>query len=188
MAREKRGRSDGSWVVEVVWVDMDDANYSYFTEKYPLTNVEAGQVDNGDGTYGSQAPTAAQVSTERDRRLAAGFTHRSHTFGLTNEETADIAAGVAKALQFVEDNKAWLDLVPAVDPGTSLRWLYPSDKNTDAVWPTKTSPFYLSMTADEMIELGKQAAEETSWIKRKSREISAMSPIPDDYDNDSRWT
>lgn len=115
-----------------------------------------------------------QVDQERDRRIAAGFTHAGKTYDSNPESMRRIDKAYAVACRaLVEGAKAG-----------NLRW---ADATQDFRWIAKDNT-YVTMDAPTVVTFGEAAAAwETKHIYR-ARELKSMSPIPTDYTADKYWS
>lgn len=115
-----------------------------------------------------------QVDQERDRRIAAGFTHAGKTYDSNPESMRRIDKAYAVACRaLVEGAKAG-----------NLRW---ADATQDFRWIAKDNS-YVAMDAPTVVTFGEAAAAwETKHIY-KARELKSMPPIPSDYTDDKYWS
>lgn len=127
-----------------------------------------------DGTWVIPPPSKEQVDSERDRRIAAGFTHGGKTYDSDSEAMHRVNKAYAVACRaLVEGAKAG-----------NLRW---ADAAQDFRWIAKDNS-YVAMDAPTVIAFGEAAAAwETKHIYR-ARELKSMSPIPSDYTADKYWS
>lgn len=134
--------------------------------------VFGGYASNGDGTFTAPpkpAPTNEDVNTERERRVNLVVpiylsTGKVFAVDMANGGRANIGD---LALMAVIKNGA----------GITTDFTFRDANDTDQ-----------TLTNDEVIEMGMQAAASYDAYYKKSWALKALSPIPQDYENDSYWT
>src|SRR5690606_3614034 len=118
-------------------------------------------------------PTANDVDTERDRRIASGFTFGGQTYQLDKDSQGRITAMGADA-RFAG--------LAGASPG-NYRW---ADPDNDFGW-IATDNSVTPMDAQTMVAFADAAQ---LWVSRHifaARAIKDMDPIPADYAADEHW-
>lgn len=118
-------------------------------------------------------PASVDVDTERDRRIAAGFTYagklfQARQFDLDNIRSMATAASV-KIVQGAQDG--------------DLRWF---DPNNDFYWIAADNTT-MPMSAPDMVEFAMTAAAWGSKHILAGAALKSMSPIPTDFANNKWW-
>ena len=139
------------------------------------TQVYAGYTHNGDGTFSAPPPapiTKNQVNIERDRRINLPV-------------TVTVSAGEAEQKIFKIDmanggrqNISDMALMAVVKNGAGLTdpFIFRDADNIDQ-----------TLSNNEVIEMGMQAAAAYDAIFKKSWALKALDPIPTNYADDSHW-
>jgi hypothetical protein len=139
------------------------------------------------GMFSAPAPTRADVSAERDRRINGGFDFKGGTItvakriqtdpdareniaGRTQSATRAIAAGAAAGAT------KWLHLVDAnADPLKDFTWITASNE-------------VVPLCAHTMQAMGDAAAAHKAKLIYAAFKLKAMNPIPADYaTNETYW-
>jgi hypothetical protein len=118
-------------------------------------------------------PTAAMVTTERDRRVDDGFVFQNNLYQFDPASKARVT-GAATLAKFA--------ILAGAQPG-NYRWMNP---NLDFTW-TPTDNSTVLMDAQTCSAFGDAAAihEQTHFLAAKA--LKAMDPIPDDYRDNKYW-
>lgn len=132
--------------------------------------ISAGhQVSN----YEPPRVTPADVNAERDRRML-GFAYGGHVFQFDATSQQNISGAATMAM---------MAITSGAQPG-DLRWMSPA---YDFSWITLDNQ-PVPMDAHQMLAFASAAALFKSDLIFKARQIKDMSPIPQDYKSDVRWS
>jgi len=118
------------------------------------------------------APTSADVTAERDRRLQT-FTFNGAVYDFGGDSTVNIAGAGSLALAAI---------INGAQPG-NLRWANPS---RDFVWIASDNSS-VTMDAQTCFAFAQAAATWKASHILAARAIKDMTPIPADYDANARW-
>jgi hypothetical protein len=118
-------------------------------------------------------PNSANLNSERDRRIAAGFIYGGKAFDFDDRAKANIS-GAAQL--------AFMAIVAGAQPG-------------DLFWNGGLSPFtwiaadnsLVTMDAQTVVEFGRTAAQHEQSHIFAARALKDMEPIPLDYSDDGNW-
>ena len=115
----------------------------------------------------------AEVDTERDRRISAGFVFQGNHYQSRPDDRENImGAGLS----------AFIAISSGVQPG-DLRW---HGKPEDFGWIT-TDNTVVPMDAFTVLQFAQTAQEHKAYLIFKGRGLKVQSPIPTDYTADSWW-
>ncbi len=118
-------------------------------------------------------PTAADVDTERDRRIDSGIVFQ----GALYQSRATDRENIAGAAQL-----AFMAVVGGAQIG-DLRW---SNAGQDFVWIAADNSL-VPMDAQAVVAFGKVAAEHKRALIYAGRQLKNIEPIPADYTDDKWW-
>jgi len=126
------------------------------------------------GPYVEPDATGANVTRERDRRIAGGFIFGGNEYQTDQGSRENIGGAQGLSLGAM-----------IADPGGALglRWMNP-DK--DFAW-TDLSNKEIAMTAAECQAFCQRAMQYKTDLIKSARVIKETNPIPGDYANDSHW-
>jgi hypothetical protein len=124
--------------------------------------------------YVAPAPTAVDVTAERDRRLRV-FPFGGKMYDFCDGRGSDINVAGAGTL-------ALAAIIAGAQPG-DLRWAFPE---TDFVWIAADNSS-TAMDAQTCLAFAQSAAGWKARHIRAARVLKDTSPIPADYANDARW-
>jgi len=118
------------------------------------------------------APTAEEVTAERDRRIAAGFTFMGHLFQADPESLQNVNGAVSAALAaqlggIAPDEANWFN-------GGAFSWL--AADNTS-----------VQMTPGDVVAFGMAAAAHKNAHIHAARTLKNTDPIPADFADDRHW-
>ena len=117
--------------------------------------------------------SAAQVDTERDRRIDAGVTFDDVLYQSKTTDRENIA-GAAQM--------AFMAVVGGAQPG-DLRW---SNPDQDFAWICAENTL-VPMDAQTVVEFGRTAALRKSDLIYAGRTLKDMPEIPENYNDDAWW-
>ncbi len=125
-------------------------------------------------TYDPDAPTVADVTAERDRRLEV-FPFGGKLYDFCDGKGSDINIAGAGSL-------ALAAIIAGAQPG-NLRWV---DPNIDFTWVAADNAS-TPMDAQTCLAFAQAAAAWKARHIRAARALKDMSAIPADYATDARW-
>lgn len=117
--------------------------------------------------------TAADIDTERDRRIDAGVEFQ----GVMFQSRATDRENIAGAAQL-----GFMAVVAGAQSG-DLRW---SNPDQDFAWIASDNSL-VPMDAQTVVAFGKAAAERKQALIFAARQLKDMEPIPADYTDDKWW-
>lgn len=160
-------------VVDVIELNLSiEASSTHPFVVDDATEVFAGYISNGDGTFtppAAAAPTNTDVNVERERRVNLVVP----VYLSTGKVFAVDMAGGGRA------NIGDLALMAVIKNGAGV--------TTDFTF-RDANDTNQTLTNDEVIEMGMQAAASYDAYYKKSWALKELSPIPQDYEDDSYWT
>lgn len=120
-----------------------------------------------------QAPAAADVDAERDRRIDGGFEFDGVRYQSRPGDRENIAG---KSLE------AFMAIVDGAQPG-DLRW---SSPDRDFAWIAQDNSL-VPMDAQTVVAFGKEASAHKQKHVFAGRQLKDMQPITADYADDRWW-
>lgn len=163
-------------VAELTEIDPAGRFHSSIEWAAGADGVEVGWLYDGSAFSQSEIdpPTAADVDTERDRRIDAGVEFQ----GVLYQSRATDRENIAGAAQL-----AFMAIVAGAQAG-DLRW---SSAIADFAWVASDNSL-VTMDAQTVVAFGKAAAERKQALIFAGRQLKDMTEIPADYTDDKWWS